>query len=110
LTLTETLFTTIVQVATVFFVLLPIISALKEEKVYISQGFFDNIRTILILFLTEIGSLLVAMYLQDFPISGPTTYSQPLAEGFTIAISIAFFFTVMLVFRIGYRLLTKITR
>jgi hypothetical protein len=68
LTFTETLLTLEVTVATVFFLLLPIVSQLKAEKVYLSQGYFDDLRTILLLFLTQIGALLAAMYLQYPPV------------------------------------------
>jgi hypothetical protein len=97
-----------VTVATVFFLLLPIVSQLKAEKVYLSQGYFDDLRTILILFLAQIAALLAAMYLQYFPPAVPREISQLSAQTFLIMISVTFFVTVTMALRIGYRLLSKI--
>ncbi len=108
MTFAETLLLAEVTVATVFFILLPAVSALKGERVYISQGYFDNIRTILVLFLMEIALLLVAIYLQYFPIGFSSNLTGPIAEAFMVSISVAFFLTLTFVLRIGYKLLAKL--
>jgi hypothetical protein len=108
LTLTETLLLVEVEVAIVFFVLLPIISDLKGKKVYVSRGYFDSIKTILILFIVQIAVLIVAINIQELFPSFSFTNGNIVYTIFAISISIAFFLSLFMVLRIGYNLLSKI--
>ena len=109
MTFVETLLTADVTVATVLFLLLPILSGLRGEGQHIPRWVLGNIKMLLYFFMIEIMVLLAAMVEENLPLPFSGYYYQIIYDLFVIIMAIAFFISLLLAIRIGYRLISTLS-